>query len=267
MPVDISDWNGLVNSRTDDFDGLRIVAPVATAGASWSGPFRVIASDQADYFVKSMETCPTGHEASIAIEHVVARAGQLIGAPMCHTSLIRIPADIAGWEPTPGVPLQEGLAHASRALDHADERGRPHLDARAQDENSRRHVGVYAIFDWCIGADQQWLYDTDNDRTLYSHDHGLYLPPAGQGLWTIHDLQSNADTPWPLPDPPGGLSPAAIDELATALESIDRAALAAVMNSVPASWPVTDADLEALGWFLEHRAPAVAARLRTLVGP
>jgi hypothetical protein len=113
MP-DFGGWETLIASRTDSGPSLSIAATVSGAGGSWAGPFRVIGSDGNDWFVKSLETCPTGEEVSIAIEHIVARVGKLIGAPVCETSLIRIPPDIAGWEPKPGVPLAEGWAHASR---------------------------------------------------------------------------------------------------------------------------------------------------------
>src|SRR5262249_30054216 len=103
-----------------------MIAPNAPAGGSWSGPFRVIASDGQQYLVKSLDTCPVGEKASLAIERIVAEVGRLIGAPVCKTSLIRIPAALAGsWEPRPGVPLTAGLAHASLALNHVDEFDRP----------------------------------------------------------------------------------------------------------------------------------------------
>jgi hypothetical protein len=261
----LADWSSLVRARTDDFDDLLLVAPVASAGGTWSGPFRATASDGYDYFVKSLDTTPPGEGASLAVEFIVAEVGRLIGAPVCRTSLIRIPQAIAGWEPRPGMPLRAGLAHASRALERADEQGRPRLAARAQDDNRRRHVGVYALYDWCCGADAQWLYDLDHDRTLYSHDHGLYLPPAGKGGWTIPDLVASAGAPSELPDPRDGLSPMAINQVAAALDAVDRANLVSIMNRVPIFWPVADDELETLGWFLEHRAPVVAQRLRAVV--
>lgn len=265
MPIQLNDWAGLVGARSDDFEDLYVVTPVAGSGSSWSGPFRVTANDGQDYFVKSIETVQPGEGASLAAEFVVAEAGRLIGAPVCHTSLISIPPAIAGWEPLPGAPLSAGLAHASRALEHADERGRPWLTARNQDSNRERHVGVYALYDWCCGADPQWLYDLDNDLTLYSHDHGLYLPPAGRGGWTIPDLIASADAPSELTDPRGGLSVTAVSRIAEALEAVERTSLTRIMNRVPKLWPVTDDELEALGCFLEYRAPAVAQRLRALV--
>ncbi len=48
--------------------------------------------------------------------------------------------------------LQPGIAHASVALGHAIE-CRQYLSDRAKDDNTRRHVGVYALYDWCFGDD------------------------------------------------------------------------------------------------------------------
>lgn len=54
--------------------------------------------------------------------------------------------------------------------------------------------------------------------------------------------------------------------MSVALEKINRDALVNILCGVPASWPVSNDDLEALGWFLEYRAPSVASRIRALVG-
>jgi hypothetical protein len=233
--VDLGDWSGLVHGRNDDFDGLYVVAP-ESAGASWGGPFRATASDNRAYFVKSLQTCPQDQQASLTVEQVVAQVGSLIGAPVCETSLIRIPAPLAGWAPRQGSPpLQEGIAHASLAVGHAEET-RPSLAARAKDDNSRRHVGVYALYDWCWGTDPQWLYDLDNDRMTYSHDHGLYFPPEGRGGWTRQDLVDRADQAHELPDARDGLSSEAAKSVALALEHVSQNDLAAVLSSVPASW-------------------------------
>lgn len=256
-------WEDLVGGRDDNFDDLQVIAPEPSE-RTWSGPFRAIASDNNSYFVKSLATCPLDEGASLATERIVAQAGLLIGSPVCRTSLIRIPSEIAGYEVRPGVRLQEGLAHASLAVDQA-EMVRQRLGARASDDNASRHVGVYALYDWCFGADQQWLYDLEADRTIFSHDHGLYLPPAGMGSWSIVGMRGVVDVPHVLPDPTTGLSASALMETASALEAVDVASLVPILNSIPASWPVTDDELAVVGWFLHRRAASVAARLRTLV--
>lgn len=264
--VELDDWSGLVHGRTDDFDELYVVAPEATSTSpSYGGPFRAMASDNQTYFVKSLDTCIPAGERSLAVEQIVARLGELIGAPICKTSLIRIPDALEGWAPYPNRGrLRAGLAHASRALDHAEDVG-PTLVARTKDDNSRRHVGVYALYDWCFGMDQQWLLDLDNDRTIYSHDHGLYFPPLGQAGWSRDELTSRVDEPRELPDPRDGLLSEETKRVALAVEQVSRDDLAGILHAVPASWPVSDAELEVLGWFLERRAAGVAERVRSLV--
>lgn len=200
---------------------------------------------------------------SVAIEYVVSKVGQLIGAPVCEGGLIRIPRELAGWPLGTG-RLEAGLAHASLALPRAVEH-RHALVSRTRDDNRRRQAGVHALWDWCFGSDPQWLYDLDNDESIYSHDHGLYLP-SNDGCWKRQHLIQCADEPNELPDTPHGLSEEAVEEVSTALEKISRDALVNILCGVPASWPVDNDDLEALGWFLEYRAPAVAGRIRTLVG-
>ncbi|MEU1733725.1 hypothetical protein [Streptosporangium sp. NPDC020145] len=261
--ADLSEWSSLVTGRHDDFDSLTVRALTGGAmGQSFASPFPVIGSDNRRYFVKALEGCPEHARGSLAVEYVVAQVGRLIGAPVCDSGLIRIPDDLAGW-PMPFGKLQPGIAHACLALDRAIET-RPQLTSRTQDDNRRRQVGVYALYDWCFGSDPQWLHDLSNDRSIYSHDHGLYLPP-NDGTVRRTYLELSVDEPNELPDPPSGLDPGAIDEVSAALERIGRDALVKVVRGVPASWPVSDDDLEALGWFLERRAPTTAARLRALI--
>ncbi|MFC4535067.1 hypothetical protein [Sphaerisporangium dianthi] len=262
--VELADWHGLVSERTNDYDGLQLVAMVAPGSRSWASPFRVVANDRNGYFVKTLESCSRDWaRGSLAVEYIVAQAGKLIGAPVCDTSLILIPEEFRGGEIRRGLPLVPGIAHASKALQHADER-RDNLAYRNRDDNRVRHVGVYALYDWCWGSDAQWLHDVDNDQSIYSHDHGLYLPP-NDGRIDSKFLQLSADEPNELPDSPAGLDGEAVEEVAEALEKIDRDALVNILCAVPASWPVTDEALATLGWFLEYRAPAVASRLRALV--
>ncbi|GII80091.1 hypothetical protein Sru01_50730 [Sphaerisporangium rufum] len=261
--VDFSDWRGLVGGRTDDYAHLELVAVLDSSVHSWASPFRAIASDGNDYFVKTLESCRREWaRGSLAIEYVVSQVGGLIGAPVCGSALIRIPEEFRGERISRGVSLVPGIAHASRALERAEEH-RDHLAYRSLDHNRIRHVGVYALYDWCYGDDPQWLYDVDADRTIYSHDHGLYLPP-NHGVIDAAVLRQAVDEPNVLLDPPDGLDRRAVATVAAALETVEREMLATVLRRVPASWPVSDEALATLGWFLEHRAPATAHRLRAL---
>lgn len=257
-----SDWSGLLRGRRGDQHDLSVVAVVSSSGNSFGNPIQVIASDNRQYWVKNLNGCPAVAQASLAIEFVVSGVGRLIGAPVCETKVIRIPEELDGTV-LPGGKLHSGLGHASLAVERAIER-RHTLSARSLDDNSRRHAGIYALWDWCFGADGQWLYDMNADQALYSHDHGLYFPP-NDGTCSPRLLRQTVDVPNELEDPPDGLNLEAVEDAARALEQIDREALVKILCGVPASWPVRDDDLEAIGWYLESRAPAVAHRLRTMI--
>src|SRR5580765_7339702 len=151
----LDEWTGRLAGRNDDAEVPTLVMLIGQAGASWGAPFRALADDQNEYFVKCCDACPPGAQASLAIEQIVAGVGRIIDAPVCDTSLVRIPPAMAGREIRAGRVLSAGLAHGSRLIGRAEE-GRTNLKARAQDDNRRRHVGVFALFDWCFGADPQW---------------------------------------------------------------------------------------------------------------
>lgn len=263
-PAPRSAWDGLIRDRVDPSDVPSLAVIVDTAGTSWSSPVRVTGDDSRDYFVKFPELCRnTADGMSVATEMVVARAGRLIGAPTCEAIMMRIPDELRGVPLKGDVVASSTFVHASVALDRCDEK-RPELPSRTLDDNRRRHTALFALFDWFMGSDPQWLRDLDDDMAVHSHDHGLYLPPVNTGHWTEQELQANVNTPWPLRDVPAGLSPAAIEDTARALRAVGRTDLQSLLQQVPASWPVTDRALEGLGWFLECRAPAVADRIEQL---
>lgn len=262
----MAEWQGLVSGRANPEDGIPSIALIASSGGpTWSSPVRVTADNGNDYFVKFAEACPDpSQRMSIVIEMVVANLGRAIGAPVVQTTVIKVPLELKGQEIKPGVAISSDYAHASLALDQCDELGRPNLIARSQDDNSRRHAGIYALFDWFMGCDQQWLYDINDDRSIHSHDHGLYLPPLNEGRWTVDALQAHVGDAHVLPDDPAGLAAEAVAAVSKRLRELTRDEMVAALSAVPIGWSVTDDELDALGWFLESRAPQVADRVDAL---
>lgn len=258
-----SDWDGLIRDRADPSEGVSLAIVVGTPNRSWSSPVRVTGDDGRDYFAKFPELCRSlADRMSVVTEMVVSRAGRLIQASTCETVVMRVPEEIQG-ELINGVAISSRLVHASVALDKCDDK-KPALPSRAYDDNRRRHATLFALYDWFMGCDQQWLRDLEDDMAVYSHDHGLYLPPVGAGYWTEHELVSSVDAEWQLPDDVAGLSQAGLSDTADALRQVTREDLRSLLTQVPLSWPVTDAQLECLGWFLERRAPAVAGRIERI---
>lgn len=255
-----ADWVGRIASRTDPVGAVAIEVPVVPSTAGGSGTFLGLGSDGRRWWVKPLNNLQGARV--IVTESVVGRAGALLGAPVCDVGVVQIPPQIAGWEFRPGARLKPGFAHASLAVDDAQEVRV--LEYRQRNDNQRRHAGVLALYDWCWGGDDQWLYCETDDRKLYSHDHGWYLPETGPD-WSEGTLMAHVDLPHPLPSTSSDLDQTALRQLAGRLEALTRSELAAMLQGVPATWPASDTELEALGFFLERRAPAVAGRLRTLM--
>jgi hypothetical protein len=244
---------------------LAAIVEKPSSRKSFGSPIKVTADDKLLYFVKFPELCQSHHQQmSVVTEMVVAEGGRLIGASTCRTTVMRVPREFQGEILLNGIGISSSVVHASLALNNCVEDKSGALPDRGSDENDRRHVGLFALYDWCFGGDLQCLRDLDDRNATYSHDHGFYLPPNA-GYWSEGDLIAKVDEPHPMPGSTVGLSPAAVSETSEALRRVDRAALQTLLNRVPATWLVTNEQLECLGWFLERRATAVAGRIKQLV--
>jgi hypothetical protein len=233
-----------MNSR--ELGGLRAKPSLVSDGQKW--------------FVKAPNQSQGGMV--LATEYIVSRLGALIKAPTCVGEIIWVPSELAGFEFQPGVRLALGYGHGTLMVADAIEvRGAP--ARRSEDDNRRRHVGIFAMYDWCWGSDEQWLHCTTDDWRIYSHDHGWYLPPSGP-TWEASSLIASVHLPHPLPADTAGLDREAVANVAGRLDAVDRTAVRDILMGLPLAWGVDDSDLEVLGWFLEERAPEVATRLRAL---
>ena len=247
--------------RSDPASAPVIEVPIKPSPRGGSGTF--LAADNAgqQWWVKPLNN--RQDERVTVTEAIIAAVGSLIDAPVCDAAVVMLPAEIEGWEFRSGSKIQQGFAHASRHVPDAVEYRS--LQDRERDDNTRRQVGVYAMYDWCWGGDDQWLYSEPEDRKLYSHDHGWYLPETGP-TWSVGALMSRVNEPHVAPWPPDGLSATAIEACSRRLAALMRSQLEAVLRTIPVSWPVSDTELERVGWFLEARARGVAARLAALGG-
>lgn len=245
--------------RSSNVDGVAATMPLRASTAGGSGSFLVLADDGQRYWCKTLNNFQSTRVP--ITEQVVGRLASLVGAPACEVALVRVDA-IAGWEFRPGSGrlVEAGWAHGSVAVDPAMETRM--LEHRSDDDNRRRHCGIYALCDWLAGADIQWLYGVAEDNAYYSHDHGFYLTGPD---WTETSLGVSREAPLPLSVPSAQLDHDEIIRLADVLEELERTAIDAELSRLPPGWPVTDHELDVLGEFVDHRRGSVAARLRALV--
>lgn len=254
-----SAWEPAMAGRSEpSADALSLVAVLGRSEGGGSGSFPAQGSDGDRWYVKPLNN---NHSQRVCVnEYVVSAIGRLLGAPVCEVDIIRVPDDLAGYEFTPGKALAAGYASASRAVGQVREDRS--LTFRHRDDNRRRHVGVFALYDWCAGNDAQWLYNAADDERTFSHDHGHYFP--GGPDWSIGSLESSVDVAYQAPGDTTDLDRDEIERMADALEAIDAESVLRVMRRIPSAWPVSSEELGALAWFLYRRRAPVAARLRAL---
>lgn len=233
--------------------------PLRQSTYGGAGSFMVLGEDQRRYWCKPLNNFQ-GERIPVT-EQIVGRLGRLIEAPVCDCALVQLD-DIAGWEIRPGTGrlVEPGFAHGSVAIEPVLETRE--LKHRSEDDNRRRHCGLYALSDWLYGGDLQWLRATDEDNAYYSHDHGYFLTGPD---WTIDSLAELRDEPVPVTLGTEQLDPDELERLAGSLEALPTEAIEAAVSAIPASWPVTNAELEAVVEFADVRKSAVAGRLRVLV--
>ncbi|MGI8845852.1 MAG: hypothetical protein ACR2HC_06735 [Thermoleophilaceae bacterium] len=244
-------------ARADEAEGVSAVMPLRPSAAGGSGSFLVLADDGQRYWCKSLNNFQ-GERVPVT-EQIVARLGSRIGAPACEARLVDL-TDIAGWEFRAGAGrvVEPGWAHGSLAVEPALEtRG---LDYRGDDDNRRRHCGIYALCDWLAGGDLQWLLSVEEDNAYYSHDHGFFLTGPD---WTIATLGAAHTASFALSEPGDRLDADELERLADALEALTREDIEVELSKLPSEWPVTDEELDAVADFAHSRRGAVTGRLRS----
>ena len=93
----------------------------------------------------------------------------------------------------------------------------------------------------------------------YSHDHGNFLPEGPN--WTIDSLLRNVHCDHRFDGNTEGIPPYNLVEFSDRMRIVTRVELVSVLAGIPIEWPVTDEELEILGYFLETRIDDVRARL------
>ena len=255
--MDVADWPGAVAGLRSTGPVTTIVMPSSSFTFGDSCLWQGYSKDGTGYWIKGANN-PQGPKVPIN-EFVVSRVGQLIGAAVCRVELVEPAPELLGTQLPFGQTIASGIASGSQDIGGAEERRV--LDRRTDDTNRKRHVGMYAIYDWCWGVDAQYLYRVGGDWEVHSHDHGNFFSGPS---WTEGDLLARVNMPHELGTARSGLDSAAKEEVADAIEAVTTMDIEAILRQVPASWGATDRELEALGWFLDSRTAAVATRIRHL---
>lgn len=161
------------------------VAMILNYGETGSKPLHVISSDSKEYWIKTRHN-PHGQESLLA-ETICYSVGDFLGAPVPRHAFIQVPYEVARDNSLhDAYPLHAGLAFGSEVIHGVTE----HRTLRFlnKDDNPRHAAAFIALWEWCDGADEQFLYRTEDDYSLVTFDYGFWLGIEGQ--WNI-DYFSN----------------------------------------------------------------------------
>lgn len=263
MPGHRRTWDNALRGRRSNAAAIALKMPLRQSSAGGSGAFLATGTDGNDYYVKVLNNAQSPR---VPIsDQIVGRAARLIGAPVPEVTTMQITAEFVGWEfkPSDGqreYRLEEGIAHAIRAVVGCSETRE--MSYRNDDNNVKRHAYIFAVYDWCFGNDAQWLVASSEQNAYYSHDHGHYFP--GGPSWVSVTIEQHVANANAFSAGTDGITKNVWDRIADQLEGVTSDNIKDTLSAVPSSWPVTDQELESLGFFLEQRAVTTATRLRAL---
>lgn len=253
-------WVGGLRSRPHASATITLRAPIQRAQSSGAGAFLGVADDGNQYWFK----VPGNQQGNfvLANEVIVECVGRLIGAPVCSRKLAWVTPAAMAWESYPAAPSAAPVvAHASSHIKGAIDDDA--FSYTRRDDNARRQASLLALWDWCLGDDEQWLYEAASSSSIWSYDHGLWFT-TGEGDWTSEVLRSLESIDGSFSTPPPGLNEQKLLEVADRIEQVTRDELLDAMSEVPIEWGIPSSDLETMGWLLYRRAPRVAERTRVL---
>lgn len=234
----------------------RLASILACRIDSGTMAFRGLAASGNTYWIK-VPNQPQGPRI-LATEQIVAAVGRLIDAPVRQTALIEITQDWSDYRVTDGLLLSPCVAHASLELGNAVEsRDQSHMRA---DDNARRWARWVALWDWCLGGDEQWLYAHDSDKSMWSFDHNMWIHDAAD--WSAETCNGTAIMEWAWRGKWEDIDSQELVNVADRLDEVKRSALVEACYAIPQEWGVSQADLDSLVDMLFERKSGVAARLR-----
>jgi hypothetical protein len=228
------------------------IAPPATVTAhtyhrNWSSnstPVLVGCSDGALYVVKGRQMGRV-----LVNDHLVARLGELLGAPVTTTALVDIPQALITIEPQVA-HIPSGISHGAKWIEDCTDRltfEHAHLP-----ENRHRFALLAILYSWAgCWSDHQFIYKKAAPQEVFSVDHGHFFQSGPN--WTISGLQG---APPVVLDPVFGacaLTPVELRSAARSLKSVDLSDVSAIVNWIPTDWGLSSDERAAMIEYLVRR--------------
>jgi hypothetical protein len=161
-------------------------------------------------------------------DHVVAKIGILLGAPVPLVTVIQVPSELISAEPEMS-HMTPGLSHGSRFVPQCHDGG-----VQGSPENRDRFSRLAVLYGIVAASDQQFIYENQPPNLVHSVDHGHFFPAGPQ--WTAESLKS---APSAIPEPSisaCALTKEEVSAAAVALEQVTDEAIAQIVGTLPTEW-------------------------------
>lgn len=221
--------------------------------SSASQPVDIKCADGNIYVVKALRNdSPQGR--MMFNDHVIARLGALISAPVAEVALINIPQAMIDLNPDKGSQMGHicpCVAHGSKFFPNVSDR----VDGFANvgdGDNKLRFATIGVLHSWACCSDRQFIYQTEQPYGVYSVDHGHFFP--GGPNWTQATLAGAAPVAVAQDLVAAcGLTAAELAGVCARLDQVSEDDLAAILAIPPDEWGVPNDDRAALAELLWTR--------------
>ena len=257
-PAQAPDWHALIAAESKNRPAAVISVTFLKRRASASQPVDLRCDDGNVYVIKALRN-DTNQGRMMFNDHVVARFGALVGAPVPAVALVSVSQQLIDLNPDKGngmghiVPC---IAHGSKLYDQVSERI-DNIDHVHDDDNTSRFASLAILHAWMGFSDRQFIYDNASPFRVYSVDHGHFFP--GGPNWTGAGLQNAADAS--VADDIVKTCKLDHDALVAArvpLVAVTPEQIASVLGTPPDEWGVDMNDRVALAGYIQKRQRQLA---------
>jgi hypothetical protein len=185
----VTDWAAMITAASSNRPAAVSAVTFLKRRSSASQPVDVRCSDSNIYVLKALRN-DVKQGRMMFNDHIVARLGAMIGAPVPAAALVTVSQELIDLNPDKAQGMghiQPCTAHGSRLYAEVSERI-DNIDHIADDDNKGRFASLGVLHGWMGFSDRQFIYDNAQPFRVYSVDHGHFFP--GGPEWTIASLQA-----------------------------------------------------------------------------
>jgi len=238
------DWRQRLDEATANPPAVVTAHTFIKKWPTASQPVLLRCDDDREYVVKGTQA-----GRMVVNDQIVARLGDLAGAPVGTPALVAVPQALVDAEPEMQ-HFSAGISHGTEFIVGCSER--QSYEHASESANEPRFAALAYLFGWMHAGDHQFIYENASPHLVHSVDHGHFFPNGP--TW---DAASLAGAAAPTTDAGivagATLSAASLDTARNDFRPATNDEVAAVVAATPLTWGLAEDEGEALCRYLAER--------------